>query len=147
MQTNNALRTAVTGLSGALACTAAHELGRKTLRGAPRMDIVGKRSVKRLMKFAGRRPPHGKKLYRTALAAEIASNAAYYALVARRGGGIGRGLISGVLAGIGGVFFTPKLGLGWWPVRRSQRTEWLTLSWYALGGLTAGILSRAWRRA
>lgn len=134
----------ITGVSGAAAVTLVHETARRRVAHAPRMDVVGKRVLKRILHAAGRRAPGPKQLYRAALVGELLSNSAYYSLV-----GVGhprrallRGAVLGAVAGVGGVFLTPKLRLGRQPVMRTPQTAWMTFGWYLLGGLVAGTTLR-----
>jgi hypothetical protein len=134
-----------TGLAGALTVTAAHQLGKATSRRTPRMDLAGRRGIKKLFKGMGLRPPRGRRLQRAALGAELVSNSAYYALaampLAKRP--VSRGALLGAAAGLGGVLLTPKLGLGWRPVFRSKKAPPLTGLYYLLGGIAAGAFARA----
>jgi hypothetical protein len=134
-----------TGLAGALTVTAAHQLGKRTSKRAPRMDLAGRRGLERLLRGIGVRPPRGRRLQRATLGAELVSNSAYYALagvpLARRP--IARGALLGAAAGLGGVVLTPMLNLGWRPVFRSKRAPPLTVFYYLLGGIAAGAFARA----
>ena len=95
-------------------------------------------------KAAGVTPPSGGRLYGATLAAEVVSNAAFYALV-----GVGdprhalrRGAILGLAAGVGAVVLPPIMGLGKNPVRRTPQTAVMTIGWYLAGGLAAAAASR-----
>jgi hypothetical protein len=109
------------------------------------MDLAGRRGLKKLLKGIGVKPPRGQKLQRATIGAELVSNSAYYALVgmplAKRP--ILRGALLGAAAGLGGIFLTPKLGLGWRPVFRSKLAPPLTALYYLLGGIAAGAFARA----
>lgn len=135
----------VAGACGATALTSVHEFARRRLAGAPRMDLAGGRALARVLAAARLRPPRGRRLHRTTLAADLASNTLWYALA-----GLGdpdratrRGLLLGLAAGVGAVVLTPRLGLGRRPVAAAARTPWLTILWYTLGGVTAGAALRA----
>lgn len=142
-------RALVAGAVGALVLTAIHQLGRATLDHPPRMDVVGRRALRRGAK------PLGVKLRRRdaqrwTLAGDLVANALYYA-VATRGAPARapwRGTMLGGLAGLGGVFLPGPLGLGQRPSRARGSTSALTVGWYALGGLAAGIAARSmgWER-
>lgn len=144
MERSNLVESLVAGASGAAAVTILHESARHKLLQAPGMDLVGERALKRILKHSGLRAPRGKALYRWALAGELVSNAAFFALA---GAGaptrpLLRGLSLGALAGVGALTLTPKLGLGTRPVRRSRATAAMTFSWYLLGGLVAGAVQQ-----
>lgn len=134
------------GLAGAATVNLANETARRFLHDAPRMDVVGKRAVTRLIRSVGAKPPKGRALFASAMAGDVISNAGYYGMVARAERPLLRGLVLGALAGAGAVGLTPRLGLGHAPVRRTGRTAWLTFGWYLAGGLVAGLVARAMGR-
>lgn len=138
------LRALGPGLAGSLALTLVHEGARRVLDNPPRMDVYGKRGLRVLSRYFGRRPAHGKRLYRQALVGDIVSNALYFALVAvgRPHRPYLRGALLGALAGLGSVVLGPKLGLGERPSRASESTSLLTVAWYTLGGLGAAWATR-----
>jgi hypothetical protein len=127
------------GLAGAVALTLVHETARRVIPGAPRVDVIGVRAIRRPMRAAGYQPPHYNTLHNAALAGDLAANSAYYSLV----GAGGRehvyrnGAILGLLAGLGAALLPPVLGLGNQPHRKTPMTEILTVAWYLLGGLAA----------
>jgi hypothetical protein len=133
-------RALASGAAGAVAITALHEAGRERIRDAPRMDLYGKRALRKL---GVRR--RGASLYRAALVGDLVANACLYALAAagRPLRAPWRGLALGTLAGAGALWLGPRLGLGQWPARRRERTAALTVGWYALGGLASGLVARA----
>jgi hypothetical protein len=138
------LRALGPGLAGSVALTLIHEGARRVLEHPPRMDVYGKRSMRLASRYLGRKPAHGKHLYRQALVGDILSNALYFAMV-----GLGRpkrpylrGTLLGSLAGLGAVLLGPKLGLGRKPSRDVPTTSTLTVLWYTLGGLSAAWAAR-----
>jgi hypothetical protein len=140
-------RALTAGAVGAVAVTLANELGRRNISDAPRLDLLGTRAV---AKLTGRRaarflPGKRRKLVRTALAGDLVSNALYYALVSpgRSARPVVRGLWMGVLAGVGAVVLGPRLGLGHRPSDATVETAGLTVAWYAIGGIAAGLAARA----
>lgn len=135
------LTAAASGAAGAGTVTAVHQAARAWVKGAPRMDIVGMRGLRKLLPAT--RGLSRRDQYRATLLAELISNTAYYSLVSlggRRSLGLGTAL--GALAGAGAVALTPALGLGRWPVLRRRSTPWMTFSWYLFGGVVAGALNR-----
>ena len=138
----------VSGALGAVAVTVLNESGRRWLKDAPRLDVVGERGIRKLWHWGGRSAPRQPTLFRSALTMDLVSNGAYYALVGwgspRRP--LLRGLALGAVAGLGAVWFTPAVGLGRRPVRRSARTALMTFAWYLAGGLVAGAVQRSLRR-
>ena len=143
------LRALASGVAGAVALTAVHETARRTIPHAPRMDVIGRRGIAKSMVALGAEPPHGNRLQTAALAGDVVSNAVYYSLV-----GLGsnspratwrRGLVLGVVAGLGAAFLPPVLGLGRQPGRRGLFTHLLTIAWYTIGGLTAAASMRSFQ--
>ena len=141
-------RALAAGAVGAAAVTLANEVGRRTLAEAPRLDLLGTRAVSKLTSPGGVRrfvPGQRKELWRTALAGDLAANALLYAFVApgRSPRPVARGLFLGTLAGVGAVLLAPKLGLGHRPSNATVETALLTVAWYAIGGVAAGVAARA----
>lgn len=143
MSQRSVIESLVVGAGGAAAVTLLHEGARRRLKAAPRMDVVGKRALKRILSQTKMSAPRGRALHRWTLAGELVANTAYYALAAlgRPSHPLRRGLALGALAGAGALSLTPRLGLGLLPVRRSRATAAMTFSWYLLGGLAAGALA------
>lgn len=134
------LRALASGAAGSIAVTTIHEAARGRMRDAPRMDLYGKRGLKKL--GVKRR---GKELERAALLSDLVANAAFYALASaglpRRAPW--RGVALGALAGASALWLGPRLGLGKRPSRRTEETAAMTVAWYAAGGLVAGLMARA----
>jgi hypothetical protein len=130
---------AVSGAAGALALTAVHQLARRRLPYAPRMDVLGMRAIARGVHRAGKRPPTGRSLYRFTLAGDLLSNAAYYSAVALGGrNAVRTGAGLGLAAGVGALVLPPVIGLGHPPHVRAWSNRLMTMAWYTLGGLVAG---------
>lgn len=129
------------GLVGAVSLTLVHQGARAVLDHPPRMDVLGMRSIKKVSRWFGLRPAHGRTLYRQSMVGDLVSNTLYYALI-----GLGRprrpflrGAFLGALAGLGAVVLPPYLGLGKRPSRAKSSTSALTVLWYTLGGLGAAF--------
>jgi hypothetical protein len=139
------LRALGPGLVGAISVTLIHEGARRVLKHPPRMDVLGKRSLKKGVRWLGLRPSHGRRLHRQTLVGDILSNSLYYALVAlgRPRRPYLRGAVLGGLAGLGAVLLPPVLGLGRGPSHARRSTSLLTVGWYLIGGLFAARATRA----
>ncbi|PNY80250.1 hypothetical protein [Deinococcus koreensis] len=142
------LRLTLSGLAGAVTVTLLNEGVRRALPHAPRMDVIGERGLSKTLRATGVQPPRGEALYLSTMAADLASNSLYYALVGLGGqrlggdgGALGRGAALGLAAGLGGAFLPPRLGLGHQPGETSM-TRGLTVAWYTLGGVAAGAVYR-----
>jgi hypothetical protein len=130
---------AVSGAAGALALTAVHQLARRRLPHAPRMDVLGMRAIARGVHRVGGRPPTGRTLYRTTLAGDLLSNAAYYSAVALGGRhSVPFGVALGIAAGLGALLLPPVIGLGRPPHVRAWSNRLMTIAWYTVGGVVAG---------
>lgn len=141
-------RALVAGAAGAVAVTLANELGRRTVDDAPRLDLLGRRAVGKLRARSGPGrfiPRRRRRQMGVALGGDLVANALYYALAApgRSPRPVSRGVWLGLLAGVGAVVLGPKLGLGHRPTDATVGTAGLTVAWYALGGLVAGLTARA----
>ena len=135
------------GLIGAAVLTAIHQVARELVPGAPRMDVLGRRAIAMGLRSLGVRPPRTSMLQRYALAGDIVSNTAYYALVGVGGGRtLRKGTLLGVLAGIGAVVLPPLMGLGRRPSRATDATKAMTIAWYTAGGIAAGAAYRGLAR-
>ena len=136
------------GLVGAGTLTAVHETARRLIPHAPRVDVIGKRAIAKPMRAAGWTPPDWGKLYGWALAGELASNSLYYALVGAgsRRGAMKRGLLLGLVGGLGAVFLPRPVGLGRQPGHRTPWTQIMTVMWYVAGGVAAAGAAEAMRR-
>jgi hypothetical protein len=133
------LRALGPGLVGATSLTLVHEGARRVLAHPPRMDVLGKRALKKGIRWFGGRPAHGSRLHRQSLAGDVLSNTLFYSLVAlgRPKRPYLRGAVLGLLAGVGALVLPPDLGLGRGPSRARASTSLLTVAWYLLGGLAA----------
>jgi hypothetical protein len=138
------LRALGPGLIGATSLTLVHEGARRVLEHPPRMDVLGKRALKKGIRWFGGRPAHGRRLHRQSLAGDLLSNTLFYSLVAlgRPKRPYLRGAVLGLLAGWGAVVLPPYLGLGKRPARARTSTSLLTVAWYTLGGLFAARATR-----
>jgi hypothetical protein len=132
------------GLTGAVVLTVAHEALRRMRSDAPRMDVVGKRALKRVWRRFGARPPSGSRMYGASLAADLLSNTAYYAafLLGRPNRPWIRQSAAGLIAGVGALVLPPIIGLGFAPKSYRRSNRFLTIGLYLLGGLTAAAAYR-----
>ncbi|KGE12542.1 hypothetical protein [Sphingobacterium deserti] len=129
----------VAGAAGALLLNVIHELARKNIKDAPRVNELGEEGVVKISEAMGVKPPTGNKLYASTLAYDFVGNAFYYSAVGKgKSKNIWlRGLGLGLTAGIGAIALPKKIGLDDQPVNHSKLTQVLTVAWYTLGGLAA----------
>lgn len=132
------------GLAGAVALTLVHETMRRFVPNAPRMDVLGMRSIEKLMTKADAEPPQDKdELHTWALAGDVVSNSLYYSLAGTGSNAWWRGAALGAAAGLGAVYLPGPLGLGEAPSNRTTQTQLMTVGYYLLGGLVAAALGYA----
>ncbi|SFE60889.1 hypothetical protein [Spirosoma endophyticum] len=143
------LQSLGSGLAGACALNILHETVRHFVDEAPRVDIVGERAIKKMVKKVGQEPPTGDALYTWTLGSDIVSNALYYSLVglAKPKHAVLAGGALGLAAGVGAVGLPGPMGLGTAPTKRTPATAAMTIGWYLVGGLvTAGVYTWLKRR-
>lgn len=124
--------------------TIVHETMRKFVPDAPRMDVLGMRSISKIMQAADEEPPKDKEeLHNWALAGDVVSNSLYYSLAGTGRDAWWRGAILGAAAGAGAVLLPGPLGLGEEPSNRTTKTQAMTVGYYLLGGLVAAAVGAA----
>jgi hypothetical protein len=141
------LRTLTSGFLGALTLTLLHESARRFIPEAPRLDLLGMRSLARGLRQVEVEPPSGETLHRAALVGDLVANTLYYSLagLGRPTSAPWRGAVLGMVAGIGSVLLPGSLGLGTVPSTRTPATAAMSVSWYLIGGVTAGLAVRTLR--
>lgn len=133
------------GLAASASLSLIHELTRRVVPEAPRMDEVGMRAIARTLRKVDQPVPPRKKLFEITLIADLISNALYYSLV-----GVGkdsqqvwlRGGILGLLAGVGAAVLPSSMGLGDEPVGRTPLTRIMTVLYYTYAGFAAAAVYR-----
>ncbi|MFD1186291.1 hypothetical protein [Pontibacter rugosus] len=141
---NNVIKSMAGGLAGACVLTLVHESMRRFVPDAPRMDVLGMRSISKLMRKADAEPPQDKdELHTMALAGDVLSNSLYYSLAGTGKDAWWRGAILGATAGAGAVLLPGPLGLGEEPSNRTTKTQAMTVGYYLLGGLVAAAIGYA----
>lgn len=142
---NTLLKSVASGLAGAVALNLWHETIRQFVPEAPRADILGERSLQKIMRAAGGSPPADEeKLYGPAIVGDVLSNTAYYSLIgtAKPEDAYAVGTALGLAAGVGAVVLPGPWGLGEAPTNRTTATKVMTVGWYLLGGLVTAAAFR-----
>lgn len=141
---NDMVKAFVGGLAGACVVTAVHETVRRLNPDAPRMDVLGMRSISKLMQKAGATPPQDKQeLHTWALVGDVVSNSMYYSMAGTGKSAWWRGAVLGAAAGAGAVLLPGPLGLGEEPSNKTTQTQALAVGYYLLGGLVAAAVGFA----
>jgi hypothetical protein len=130
------------GLAGALILNVVHEVAKKFSKKAPRINLIGEEALTKSLNAVGVSAPTGNNLFGATLAADLASNAMYYAMIGKgpqkhlllRGAGYG------LFAGLGAIGLTQKLGLSDKPVTKTTETKVMTVAWYLIGGVVAALV-------
>lgn len=127
------------GAAGAVALNVVHQAAQTVTSDAPRMDVVGRRAIAAGMEACGLNTPDEPTLQRWALGGDLVANAIYYSVIAcgKPSGVWRRGLVLGIVAGIGALILPRRLGLGAPPRSHSVANQCMTVAWYTAGGLTA----------
>ena len=127
------------GLVGAVALTALHEGTRRVAAHPPRMDLLGRRALKKSLDATGQETRPRAELHRWALVGDIVANTIYYASIARGTGRArwGRALVLGTAAGVGAMALPPVIGLGRAPNSEYTSTHLMTLGLYLTGALAS----------
>jgi hypothetical protein len=137
------------GLAGAVALNVVHESVRQVVPDAPRIDRLGQHTLVRLLEGANITPPASDtSRYALTLAGDIISNTFYYSAVAtgEPETAPARGAMLGLTAGLGAVLLPRSTSLPQNPTSRTPTTALLTVGWYTIGGLVAGVTYRWLRR-
>ncbi|MGK7390716.1 MAG: hypothetical protein ACNS60_10200 [Candidatus Cyclobacteriaceae bacterium M2_1C_046] len=134
----------ITGLAGSTALTGVHQ-ALKDRKNTPRVDLLGEQV---LLKLKGdRKAEHdNKKLYYGTLAGDLISNTIYYGVIAKSKRPILTGALMGAAAGVMTVFSPQLFGLNKRYVQTSDTKKALTVGYYLLGGLAAGITTKIFKR-
>ncbi|MFD2512788.1 hypothetical protein ACFSRY_02810 [Pontibacter locisalis] len=141
---NDMIKAMAGGFAGACVLTLVHETVRRFVPDAPRMDVLGMRSISTLMQKAGEEPPRDKEeLHNWALAGDVVSNSLYYSLAGSGKDAWWRGALLGAAAGAGAVLLPGPLGLGEEPSNKTTKTQAMTVGYYLLGGLVAAAVGYA----
>lgn len=139
------IRSLITGLAGAAALTVAHEIARKSLPNAPRMDLFGLDAIRGVISKAGLGSsiPIADAVLAHPVAGDLISNTLYFSGVGSRRG-IGtwiKGAFLGLSAGLGVVGLSGQSKYE----SKSACTNWsncaTTIGIYTLGGLAAAAMA------
>lgn len=136
------LNALISGFAGAAILNLVHETARQFSDKAPRVDLLGQQAITETYKYFGANPPENNELYAMALAGDVTSNTVYYSLVAAGGANnsIAAGAALGVAAGLGAVYLPDKVGLKKKYSAKTTERAAMTIAYYTLGGVTAGLV-------
>ena len=137
----------ISGIAGSIALTVFHEILKRTVANAPRMDKLGKQGLSKVLSATGTHQPSSANLQKIALGGDLMGNASYYALVGIKPGySILTGAVLGLAAGVGAVALPGKMGLNEGYSNATTQTKVLTVLLYVTGGLVAGAVHQLLER-
>jgi hypothetical protein len=145
---NKLISSLIGGTAGAVALNILHQVVKQFDHDAPRVDLVGEEALSKGLKKVGIDLPSGNTLFTATLAADLLSNAGYFALaglVKRKQLAIA-GAALGLTAGIGALVLTKPIGLSDAPITKTNKTKVMTVAWYTFGGLLAGCVIKALKK-
>lgn len=141
---NNFIKAMAGGFAGACVLTIMHESLRQVVPNAPRMDVLGMRSISKIMHKVGEEPPQDEhELHNWSLVGDVVSNSLYYSLAGTGKNAWWRGAALGAAAGAGALLLPGPLGLGEEPSNKTTKTQAMTVAYYLLGGLVAAAVGYA----
>jgi hypothetical protein len=133
----------ISGFAGAIALTLFHEVFRKTVKNAPRMDRLGEEAIQKIIRATGHKVPSKDSLFNVTMAGDVAGNTMYYSMVgALPVNPVLAGAGLGLAAGIGAVLLPEPLGLHENYSNGTMRTQVLTIAIYLAGGIVAGLVQK-----
>lgn len=142
---NTWVRSLTSGAAGAVALTSLHELARRRVPYAPRMDVVAMRGLIRLVPPLRQRRVRSRDLHRFALVGDLVSNSLYYAAIPARTSNDTwrRAAALGIAAGAGALLLPQPMGLGTPPHSYVRANQVMTMAWYLAGALMAAGVATA----
>jgi hypothetical protein len=137
------------GLAGAATLTILNETFKRFDPEAPRLDCVGEEGMNKLMEKAGADPLEGDALYVATLTGDLLSNAVYYSLIGKgkRKFLLARGILYGLGAGIGNLEVARRMNIDDAPLTRSEKTRFMTVGYYLVGGIMTALAIKALTRS
>lgn len=130
------------GFVGACTLTLIHEVIRRKVPEAPRMDLLGMNALSKVLRKFSAKIPDRKNLFGWTLAGDIIGNTLYYSLagVGSKKTSIAKGTMLGLTAGLGAVMLPKKMGLNDAPSNRTTQTKVMTVAWYVIGGIVSAAV-------
>jgi hypothetical protein len=133
----------VGGLAGAGTLTLLNETVRRFDSEAPRLDLLGRNAVAKILKSSSVKAlPVFDSFMPAAVAGDLISNSLYYAMAQAptKKETYVRGALLGIGAGLGAVTLAKPLGIDPTIGQQPLKTKALTVAWYLIGGLAAAAI-------
>ncbi|WP_426791704.1 hypothetical protein [Sphingobacterium sp. WOUb80] len=101
--------------------------------------------MQKTVRFAGFKPLKGNGLVAATFGADVASNAMLYTLIGYGGQKnlLLKGAVLGTVVGLATLTIPEQAGLDATPIKKTDRTKLMTVAWYVIGGLAAGMAMKA----
>jgi hypothetical protein len=140
------INSLASGAAGAVTLTVIHELARRRIPYAPRMDLVAMRGLRRI--FPPLRQASAGGVHKLALAGDLVSNSLYYAAIpaGTHAATWRRAALLGAGAGAGALLLPEPMGLGTPPHSDRRANETMTMAWYMAGALVTAAVATALAR-
>jgi hypothetical protein len=138
---DNRAKSLLAGVGAASSIIALHELTRRILPNAPRVDRLGERGLQKALEAAGASPPTLQSLYWPTLAGSLFADGACFSLVGawpKHAPWVGP--VIGVGSGVGAVLLPKPLGFDDSAVNRTPWTTLMTMALYTAGGFAASAI-------
>ena len=138
-------RSLTSGAIGALGLTVLHELARRRVSNAPRMDLMGIRALRRMSPKLHEPHVSSERLHTVALAGDLMCNSLYYAAIPGRTptSTWTRAAVLGLAAGFGALLLPEPMGLGPPPHSDRRSNQAMTVAWYAAGAAATAVAATA----
>jgi hypothetical protein len=131
------LKALTSGFVGAVSLTALHQLLKKTIPDAPRVDLLGVKAIESTLDKLGIKKPDANTLYKSSLAGDIIFNSIYYSFTATGRTPLLSASLLGLGAGLGTISLPGPLGLGKEYSAKNTATQSMALGIYLFGGVAA----------
>ena len=130
------------GFVGACTLTLIHEVIRRKVPEAPRMDLLGMNALSKVLRKFSAKIPDKDQLFGWTLVGDIVGNTLYYSLAGAgsKKTSIAKGIMLGLTAGLGAVMLPKKMGLNDAPSNRTLQTKVMTVAWYVIGGIVSAAV-------
>jgi len=134
------LSSAIGGLAGAATLTVLNETVKQFDKDAPRLDLLGMNAVAKVVK-GPKGKPLKEKVQPASLAADMISNALYYAMAKanNKQNTYLRGALLGLGAGLSAIAVAKPLNEND-ATNKTQKTQAMTIAYYIVGGLVAAAV-------
>ncbi|MDQ8003442.1 MAG: hypothetical protein REI64_01505 [Pedobacter sp.] len=134
------IRNMAAGLMGSVALNILHEVIRKNMSNAPKINLIGAEAVNKTLSQYGRPIQNPDDLHKVTLELDLIANAAYYSAIGGNGKYIWpKAIAMGLSAGIGALKLPQPLGLDPTPVTATTQKQVMTVGYYLFGALVTAF--------